>query len=167
MIQIYTASHGIPSVLLRLTNIYGPRAQVKHPHYGVLNWFVRLAVEGKDIPIMGSGTSLRDFIFVDDCIEALLAAGVAPDVDRGEAINIGSDVPHSYLQAAEFLHEICGARTIFIEFSKERAAQEVGDFYSDITKARRLLSWEPKTSLREGLRQHYEWLREHRAHYLF
>jgi len=166
MIQIYTATHGIPSVLLRLTNIYGPRAQVKHPHYGVLNWFVRLAVEGKEIPLMGGGNSLRDFVYVDDCVEALLAAGLAAGVDGGEAINIGSDVPHTFIEAAQILHEISGAQVKFVEFSKERALQEPGDYYSDISKARRLLGWEPEIGLREGLLRYYEWLGEHRSHYL-
>jgi len=78
--RTYTRIHGIRTVPLRLTNVYGPRGQMKHSQFGVVNWFVRLALEGKPIPIFGSGKILRDFLYVDDCVEALLAA--AADGDR-------------------------------------------------------------------------------------
>ena len=70
--RTYTRIHGIPTVPLRLTNVYGPRGQMKHSQFGVVNWFVRLALEGRPIPIFGSGRILRDFLYVDDCVEALV-----------------------------------------------------------------------------------------------
>ncbi|HEX7589675.1 MAG TPA: NAD-dependent epimerase/dehydratase family protein, partial [Demequinaceae bacterium] len=89
IIEVYDRVHGIPSVLLRLTNVYGPRAQMKHSRYGVVNWFVRLALDGSVIPVFGDGTILRDFLYVDDCVEAiLLAAG--SDAVFGEVLNVGS-----------------------------------------------------------------------------
>ena len=69
--RTYTRIHGIRTVPLRLTNVYGPRAQMKHSQFGVVNWFVRLALEGRPIPIFGSGKILRDFLYVDDCVDAL------------------------------------------------------------------------------------------------
>jgi UDP-glucose 4-epimerase len=166
MIQIYTQNQGVPSVCLRLTNIYGPRAQVKHPHFGVLNWFVRLATEGKPITIMGNGEIQRDFVHVDDCVDAILAAGVADKVDTGEAINVGSDQPSTFLEAAKILEQIAGAKIQFIEFSKERAAQEIGNFYSDISKARKLLGWEPTIKLADGLGRYHTWLKKNLAKYV-
>ena len=73
--RTYTRIHGIRTVPLRLTNVYGPRGQMKHSQFGVVNWFVRLALEGRPIPIFGSGKILRDFLYVDDCVEALAAGG--------------------------------------------------------------------------------------------
>jgi len=163
--RTYTRIHGIRTVPLRLTNIYGPRAQMRHSQFGVVNWFVRLALEGRPIPIFGTGKILRDFLYVDDCVEALVAAAISPAA-VGEILNVGHDRPSTFLEVAELLREIVpDTRIEFTEFSPERKAQEPGDFVSDITKIRRLLGWEPKTSLREGLARTVDFYRERRAEY--
>ena len=163
--RTYTRIHGIRTVPLRLTNIYGPRAQMCHSQFGVVNWFVRLALEGRPIPIFGTGKILRDFLYVDDCVEALVAAAISPAA-VGEILNVGHDRPSTFLEVAEILREIVpDTRIEFTEFSPERKAQEPGDFVSDITKIRRLLGWEPKTNLREGLARTVDFYRERRAEY--
>ena len=163
--RTYTRIHGIRTVPLRLTNIYGPRAQMRHSQFGVVNWFVRLALEGRPIPIFGTGKILRDFLYVDDCVEALVAAATSPAA-VGEILNVGHDRPSTFLEVAELLREIVPETRIeFTEFSPERKAQEPGDFVSDITKIRRLLGWEPKTNLREGLARTVDFYRERRAEY--
>jgi UDP-glucose 4-epimerase len=163
--RTYTRIHGIRTVPLRLTNVYGPRGQMKHSQFGVVNWFVRLALEGKPIPIFGSGKILRDFLYVDDCVEALVRAAVEPRA-VGEVLNVGHDRPSTFLEVAELLAEIVpGARLEFTDFTPERKAQEPGDFVSDITKIRGLLGWEPTTSLRDGLGRTVEFYRERRADY--
>jgi UDP-glucose 4-epimerase len=163
--RTYTRIHGIRTVPLRLTNVYGPRAQMRHSQFGVVNWFVRLALEGRPIPIFGTGRILRDFLYVDDCVEALVAAAASPAA-VGEILNVGHDRPSTFLEVAELLREIVpGTRIEFTEFTPERKAQEPGDFVSDITKIRRLLGWEPKTDLRAGLARTVEFYRERRADY--
>src|SRR4051794_5392615 len=72
IIQVYHHTHGIRAVLLRLTNVYGPRAQMRHSQYGVVNWFVRQALDGVPMKVFGDGKILRDFLFVDDCVDALV-----------------------------------------------------------------------------------------------
>jgi UDP-glucose 4-epimerase len=163
--RTYTRIHGIPTVPLRLTNVYGPRAQMKHSHFGVVNWFVRLALEGKPIPIFGTGRILRDFLYVDDCVEALLRAAETPAV-VGEIVNVGNDRASTFLEVAEILRELVpGASIEFTDFTPERKAQEPGDFVSDITKIRRLLGWEPKVNLREGLSRTIQFYRERKGDY--
>jgi UDP-glucose 4-epimerase len=163
--RTYTRIHGVRTVPLRLTNVYGPRAQMRHSQFGVVNWFVRLALEGRPIPIFGSGRILRDFLYVDDCVEALLAAAAEPSA-VGEILNVGHDQPSTFLEVAEILRELVPAASIeFTDFTPERRAQEPGDFVSDITKIRRLLGWEPRVSLRDGLARTVEFYRERRADY--
>jgi UDP-glucose 4-epimerase len=163
--RTYTRIHGIRTVPLRLTNIYGPRSQMKHSQFGVVNWFLRLALEGRPIPIFGSGKILRDFLYVEDCVEALLRAAAEPKA-VGEILNVGHDRPSTFLEVAEILCEIVpGARIEFTEFTPERRAQEPGDFVSDIAKIRRLVGWEPKVGLREGLARTAEFYRERREDY--
>jgi UDP-glucose 4-epimerase len=165
IIQVYNDVHGIHTVLLRLTNVYGPRAQMQHPHYGVANWFVRLAVDGETIPVFGDGQIKRDFLYVDDCVEALLACA-AGDAARGEVLNVGVDRPTNFLQLAQTLVRVCGGgRWEFAPFTPERRAQEPGDFYSDIGKIRRLIGWRPRTELEHGLRETVRYYRAHKDRY--
>ncbi len=163
--RTYTRIHGIRTVPLRLTNIYGPRAQMKHPHFGVVNWFVRLALDGKPIPIFGTGGILRDFLYVDDCVEALVRAAQEPAA-IGEILNVGNDQASTFLEVAKLLQDLVPGTTIeFTDFSPERKAQEPGDFVSDIAKIRRLLAWEPSVDLREGLSRTVAFYRERRGDY--
>jgi UDP-glucose 4-epimerase len=163
--RTYTRIHGIRTVPLRLTNVYGPRGQMKHSQFGVVNWFARLALEGRPIPIFGSGRILRDFLYVDDCVDALVAAAASPAA-VGEVLNVGHDRPSTFLEVAETLRALVpGTRIEFTDFTPERKAQEPGDFVSDITKIRRLLGWEPKVALPEGLSRTIAFYREHRADY--
>jgi len=163
--RTYTRIHGIRTVPLRLTNVYGPRGQMKHSQFGVVNWFVRLALEGRPIPIFGSGKILRDFLYVDDCVDALIRSAAEPKA-VGEILNVGHDRPSTFLEVAEILRELVpGASIAFTDFTPERKAQEPGDFVSDIGKIRRLLGWEPTVSLREGLARTVAFYRERRAEY--
>src|SRR5262249_45622287 len=163
--RAYHRIHNMRIVPLRLTNVYGPRSQMKHSQFGVVNWFVRLALDGKPIPIFGSGRLVRDFLYVDDCVQALLRSAEEPAA-AGEILNVGHDRPSTFLEVAEILLELVpGAKIEFTDFTPERKAQEPGDFLSDITKIRRLLGWEPKVELREGLSRTVAFYRERKALY--
>ena len=67
---------------LRLTNVYGPRQLIKHNRQGFIGWFIRQAIEGAEIQIFGDGTQLRDFVYVDDAVDAFLRAGRQRRVQR-------------------------------------------------------------------------------------
>ncbi len=165
IIQVYNDIHGIYSVLLRLTNIYGPRAQMKHPHYGVANWFVRLAIDNQVIPVFGNGGILRDFLYVDDCVDAILMAAVCEEA-YGEVFNVGVDKPTNFKELAEMIVHITGTgRWEFAPFTTERKAQEPGDFYSNISKIKRVLGWEPSTDLQLGLAQTIAYYRQNKSQY--
>ena len=164
IISVYDEVHGIASVLLRITNVYGPRAQMRHSRHGVVNWFTRVALDGGPMKVFGDGTIKRDFLYVDDCIEAILTSAVS-DAARGEILNVGSDRVTNFRQLAEELTALTGAPWEFAPFSPERKAQEPGDFVSDITKIGRLLGWRPKTPLSEGLTRTLAYYREHKSRY--
>src|SRR5262249_46283754 len=132
ILQVYADNWRIKSVNLRLTNIYGPRAQMRHSHYGVANWFVRLAIDGKTVTIFGDRTIKRDFLYVDDCVDAPIESARRPHA-YGQVFNVGYGTPTTFKQFAEAVIEISGSgRWEYAEFTAERAAQEPGDFYSDI-----------------------------------
>ncbi len=165
IIQVYHNVHGISGALLRLTNVYGPRAQMMHSRYGVANWFVRLAIDDETIKVFGDGQIKRDFLYVDDCVQAMLITAICPEAS-GEVMNVGVDRPTNFIELAEAAMEAAGSgRWEFAPFSPEREAQEPGDFYSDISKIRRVLGWEPTTSLHAGLSQTVDYYRKYRSYY--
>lgn len=165
ILQMYHEVHGVPVVLLRLTNIYGPRAQMKSSHFGVANWLIRLALDGRPITLFGDGMIQRDFVYVDDCMDGMLRAAASPAC-VGQVLNVGDDRPSTFRELAETIcAQVPGAGIVYTEFTPERKAQEPGDFYSDITKIGRLIGWRPTTTLADGVRATVEYYRRHCAHY--
>lgn len=165
ILSSYHRVHGIPCWLLRLTNTYGPRAQMLHNRFGVANWFVRLALDNEVIPVFGDGSIKRDFLYVDDCIEAILRICLVREAE-GQVINVGSDIPSTFRELAETLVRVAGSgRWEFHPFSDERSAQEPGDFYSDINKISTLTGWRPTISLEEGLRRTVDYYRQYKQYY--
>jgi UDP-glucose 4-epimerase len=165
IVQVYNDIHGIQSVMLRLTNVYGPRGQMHHSRYGVVNWFVRQALDGDTIKIFGDGQILRDFLFVDDCVKAILVCATS-EAAYGQMFNVGVDRPTTFAQLAETLIDVAGmGHWEFAPFSAERKAQEPGDFYSDISKIRGVVGWEPATSLEDGLCRTVDYYRRYRTFY--
>jgi len=165
ILLMYHEVHGIRVSHLRVTNTYGPRAQMKTSHYGVANWLIRLALDGQPVTVMGDGRFQRDFLYVDDCVDALLRCATTPAC-WGQVLNVGRDDLSTFRELAEIICEqVDGARIAYVEFSPERKAQEPGDFYSDISKIARLTGWRPRTALRDGVAVTVDYYRRHRAHY--
>ena len=134
IMKVYNDIHGIKTVLLRLTNIYGPRSQMRHSRFGVVNWFVRQAIDSETIKIFGDGTILRDFLYIDDCVDAVLMSAIS-EIAVGEILNVGVDKPTSFLDLIKLIIKIAKSGSCeFAEFSPERKVQEPGNFYSYITK---------------------------------
>lgn len=165
IIKFYHDVHGIRAVMLRLTNVYGPRAQMLHSRFGVVNWFIRLAIDEQQISVFGDGQILRDFLYVDDCVDALLMAALCPEAD-GEIFNLGIDTPTNFLELVQRIIAVAGTGSwSFAPFTPERKAQEPGDFYSDISKIKRVIGWLPQIALDEGLRRTIDYYRQHKAQY--
>lgn len=163
--QMYTRSFGIKSVLCRLTNLYGPRSQMKSAGFGVVNWMLRLALEGKQLQVFGDGQVLRDFLYIDDAVEAMLALAATPST-YGEPYNIGSGAPCSLLALAQALVDAAQAGSYALApYTPERKAQEPGSFYCDIQKITAATGWRPRTSLEDGLHRTAAYYREHHAWY--
>jgi len=165
IIKVYNDVHGIRSVLLRLSNIYGPRSQMKHSRFGVCNWFVRLAMDNDAIQVYGDGSILRDFCYVDDTVEAIIRSAIVKEA-YGEIFNVGSDIPVSFLELVKTIIDVAKeGKWNYAEFSQERKAQEPGDFYSDITKIEKIVGWRPTTTLEEGLAKTIDYYRKNREYY--
>ena len=165
MVLVYDDVHKISGSCLRITNTFGPRHQMAHDEYGVLNWFVRKAIDGESIPVFGDGHILRDFLYVDDLVDCFLRVA-ACRAAFGEVFNVGSGVPISFIDLAKKIVEIAGSgRVAFTEFTKERKEVEPGDYYTDISKIKRMVGWSPRTGLEEGLQKTIEFYRKYKKEY--
>lgn len=163
---LYNNVFGVRACSLRLTNVYGPRQLLKHNRQGFIAWFIRLAIEDREIQIYGDGSQLRDFVYVDDAAEAFLRAG-ADEACNGQVLNVGGLEPIAHRDLVQLLVGIAGSgRYRFVEWPPEKKAIDIGDFYADSTRIDRTLGWKPTVSLAEGLRRTVEFYREHFDRYV-
>ena len=164
-LMLYHELFGLEACSLRLTNTYGPRMQMRHSRQGFAPWFVRLAIEGVEIPLYGGGGQLRDFNEVEDVVRALLLAGTHPQA-VGACFNLGHPEPVTLRAFAELLIEVTGSGSVRDEaFPSDRARIEIGSVHVDSSRIRELLGWEPRVDLRSGLARAVAYYREHRAQY--
>ena len=163
---LYNNVFDVRASSLRLTNVYGPRQLMKHSRQGFIGWFIRLAIEGREIEVFGDGSQLRDFVYVDDAADAFLRAG-ATDACDGEVFNVGGDEPVSHRDLVTLLLETAGAGSVrYVDWPPEKKRIDIGSFYSDSTKFRETVGWQPQVGLREGLRRTIAFYREHLGHYV-
>ena len=162
----YYRLYGIPVVCFRITNPYGPGGQVKHSKYGIVNSFIRQALENKEITIFGDGNQIRDYIFIEDLANALIMSGVEIGTE-GEVFNIGSGSGKSFLEMAETILEIIGSGRISrIPWPENYINIETGDFVADISKIKEVLSWSPEFSFRDGIKATFEYYKKYIKYYL-
>jgi UDP-glucose 4-epimerase len=163
--QLYQRIYGLRTVVLRLTNVYGPRQLLRHPRQSFIAWFLRQAIDGGVIELFGEGRQRRDLNYVDDVVEALLLAG-ASEAAEGEIFNLGGDEPISLVELAAELIALTGRGVaLAVPFPPDRQLIEIGNIYSSFRKIERTLQWRPRTPLRVGLERTIAFYRQHRAHY--
>lgn len=162
---LYCNVHGIRSSVLRLTNTYGPGMRVKDARQTFLGIWVRQLIEGTPIKVFGDGTQLRDFNYVDDCVEALLLAA-SRDEAVGKVYNLGGAEVVSLAQVAAMMMPLVeGSRFEIVPFPADRKAIDIGDYYSNYTLIESDLGWSPKVGLADGLARTVAYFRQHAAHY--
>jgi len=140
---------GIETVVLRVFNTYGPGQNLPPSHPPVVPRFLHQALRGGSLVILGGGGQTRDFVYVDDVVEALMAAATAADVDR-RIINVGSGLQTSVNDLAALVAEVAG-REVEVLYSPAESGG-VSCLCADIALARRLLEYEPRVALAQGLR---------------
>ena len=163
---VYNNVFGLRACSLRLTNVFGPRQLLKHNRQGFIGWFIRLALEDREIQIYGDGSQVRDLVYVDDAADAFLRAG-ASDAANGRVFNVGGLEPITHRALVERLIAVAGSgRYRFVDWPSEKRAIDIGSFYADSSLIARTLGWRPVTPLREGLQQTVAFYREHLSHYV-
>ncbi len=163
---VYNNVFGVRACSLRLSNVYGPRQLLKHNRQGFIGWFIRLAIEDREIEIYGDGAQLRDFVYVDDAADAFLRAG-ASDQSNGQVFNVGGAAPTSHGALVEMLIAVAGTgRFRFVPWPAEKKAIDIGDFVTDSSLILQTLGWRATTPLRTGLERTVAFYRQHLSHYV-
>ena len=163
---LYNNVFNIRACSLRLTNVYGPRQLIKHNRQGFIGWFIRLALEGREIQIFGDGSQIRDFVYVEDAVDAFLRAGASDSVN-GQVFNVSGDEPMTHSDLVALLIDVAGGGSVrHVSWPPEKKAIDIGSFYADSSKIRRAVGWAPRVSLRAGLARTIEYYRAHLEHYL-
>ena len=162
---LYNNVYGIRSCALRLTNTYGPGMRVKDARQTFLGIWVRLLLEGKPIKVFGDGNQLRDFNYVDDCVDALLLVG-ATEQANGKVYNLGSHEVIGLKALAEMMTKLgYGGSIEIMPFPEERKAIDIGDYYSDFSMISDELGWTPKINLQRGLLKTVDYYSRQHSHY--
>ena len=150
--RLYCNNFGVPFVSLRYFTVYGPR---QRPDMAFHKFF-KAAIAGEAIPIYGDGQQTRDFTYVSDAVAANLAAAVVPEA-IGEIFNIGGGSRVVLTEVLDVMAAVFGG-TIARQY-QDRAIGDARHTSADVTKARRILGYNPQVSLREGLEREWEWVK--------
>jgi UDP-glucose 4-epimerase len=139
---------GIETVVLRVFNTYGPGQPLPAAHPPVIPHFLRQTARGGTLVIHGKGLQTRDFVYIDDVVEAMVAAATAPSIDR-QVINIGSGIETSVRTLAQYVIEAVGegAEWLYLEDQDPGSSR----MCADISLARKKLGYQPRVGLQEGL----------------
>jgi UDP-glucose 4-epimerase len=163
---LYSETYGLRASAVRLTNVYGPRQRLRDDFQGFLPIFVRRALEGESLRVFGEGEQERDCLYVDDVVECLLHAAATPDA-VGQIFNVGNDERLSLLALAQAVVAAAGSgRVEHTPWPPDRDAIDIGSYFGDSSKAKRVLGWEPRTRFEEGIERTMAFYRAHRSWYL-
>lgn len=158
LMEAYWQKYKLPTCSLRFFNVYGPRQESSD--YGfVVGIFIKRVLESKPPIIFGDGTQTRDFVYINDNIEASFRA-FESDITNGEVINIGTGKPTTILDLAGEIITLCGqGGNLKPEFASRR--NDIRHRFPDVSKMLKLLNYRATTSLREGLKKTIEWYRNY------
>jgi len=157
--NFFSGYYGLPVVTMRYFNVYGP-GEVPGKYRNVIPNFVWWALHKQQLPITGTGEETRDFTFVEDIVEATLKAGVTPEA-LGEAVNIASETETKVIDLASMICELTGNNN-GVKFVGRRKWDKIVRRRASIEKAKKILSYEPKIGIKEGLKKTVDWFLQNR-----
>lgn len=155
--RLFARSYGLETVALRYFNVFGPRQSLDNEYAVVIPKFITCLLRSEPPPVYGDGRQSRDFTYVDNVVEATLAAALRPGVS-GEAFNVALGRDHSLLELLDELKALTGS-SLAPTFNPPRPG-DVRRTLGDPAKAKQYLGWEGRIGFAEGLRRTVAWFRE-------
>ncbi|HMK98316.1 MAG TPA: NAD-dependent epimerase/dehydratase family protein [Acidimicrobiales bacterium] len=155
--RVFSELYGLGTVALRYFNVYGPRQAVGSAYAAAVPLFIQALCRGEAPVVHGDGRQSRDFTFVEDVVEANLAAANAPPEAVGHVFNVARGSSQSLLELLEILSQLLGARVDPVH--REPRPGDVRQSMADVRAARELLGFQARVAFHEGLRRTVEWFR--------
>ncbi len=153
----YFKTFGIDTVALRFGNVYGPRSKRKS---SVVAKFIRLGIEGKPVEIYGDGSQTRDFIYIDDLVDAVIKAGTVEGIG-GETFQIATSSETTLNELMDILKPALQEKGIELDIRYgEKRLGDVMRNFSDVSKAKKYLLWDAETELSVGIQKTLGWFME-------
>jgi len=150
---IYSKAFNIRSTVVRLSNVFGPRASIHSPEFTFNNYFIGLALQNKNITVYGDGCQMRNVLYVDDAVSALILVAQSEE-STGEVFFAVGEEHFSVAEIAESTVKHMGAgKVIYVDWPKRKKAVDVGDAILTNEKIRSLLGWTPVSKMESGLTQ--------------
>lgn len=156
LVAYFVRTRNLDARIARIFNTYGPR-MLKDDMRMVIR-FVNQALEGEPITVYGDGTQTRSLCYVDDMVEGLIRLMSYPNT-KGEIVNLGSQDEHTVLEYANIIKKLTASKSE-ITFSEDLPEDDPKKRRPDISKAKKLINWEPKVSLEEGLKKIIEYFKK-------
>jgi UDP-glucose 4-epimerase len=161
----YRDAFGLDTVGVRIANPYGPRQQMKHNGYGIVNWFIRLALDAQPLTVYGDGKQKRDYVFVDDLARGLLGIAVS-SATGGEMYNLGSGSGTSFWDMTKMVADsVPNTEIRQVPWPSERYFVETGDYIADLRKVCAATDWHPEVSLANGIERTMAYYAAHKKYY--
>jgi len=159
-LRLYEQLYGMSWAVARITNPYGPGQPRSRTAYGIVNRLIYLALANEPLPIYGDGRQRRDYIYIDDAVQALLALGESRS--SSSIYNVGTGVGTSIADMARAIIAAAGGGRIeHVSWPAVAEQIETGDFVADVSRIRAETGWRPTVSLDEGLRRTVAFYRAH------
>ncbi|MGE2727307.1 NAD-dependent epimerase/dehydratase family protein [Mycolicibacterium pulveris] len=155
LLAAWTAAHDTNLSVLRLQNVYGPGQSLTNSYTGIVALFARLARQQQTLEVYEDGRIVRDFVYIDDVVEALFSA-IAHPAPQARCLDVGSGVPTTIHELAQQIATVCGAPDPVV-VGKFRDG-DVRAAKCDVEQTIRDLDWRPKWTLEEGMRALLDWI---------
>jgi UDP-glucose 4-epimerase len=164
-VLVYGRAYGLRATVVRLSNTYGPRSNIRNPDLGFMNYFVGLALQGRELRVFGDGGQARTVVYVADAVDSLIRAAVSPRAE-GRVYFAAGNERRTVAEIARGIAEVMGGTVRFVDWPANRGAIEIGDALIDSRRIREELGASFPTNLGDGLARTREYFAPRLGMYL-
>ena len=148
---LYQRLYGLRASILRITNPYGPFQRPEQNRYGIINWFIHQAMHDQPLPIYGDGAQVRDYVHIDDVVQAMLLAGIRAEAD-GMVLNVGGGRGISLADMAKLIVRTAGkGRLEYVDWPADAVGVETGNFVADPSLIEARIGWKASIPVESGI----------------